>query len=405
MLVLALDVKVRITAEIQIGRPVSSFQFPVSGLDRHCVPPSEMVAEVCMGRLHYLSSEPLAPRTSLELGGSAESLVEVTSVPELTEALEWAKDSGRTIWVLGGGSNVVIADEGVAGLVLVPGLRGIDIDRSGNGAVVVAGAGETWDELVALTVSEGLLGLECLSGIPGTVGATPIQNVGAYGVEVSDVLEWVEIIDRKAGFVSRLSPMQCSFGYRTSFFRQNPDRSIVTRVAFRLRTTGRPVIRYPEVEKAVGGGGIPPDAMTVRDVVMDLRRGKGMVLESGVPRSVGSFFVNPIVDAQGLAAVEAAAGDGSVVPRYSVGDGVFKIPAAWLIENSGFARGHRQGAVGISEHHALALVHHGGGRTKDLLDLAASIQDGVDRRFGLRLRPEPVFWGFTDSDPLDGAVS
>ncbi|RLE26524.1 MAG: UDP-N-acetylenolpyruvoylglucosamine reductase [Acidobacteria bacterium] len=358
-----------------------------------------------MGRLHYLSSEPLAPRTSLELGGSAESLVEVTSVPELTEALEWAKDSGRTIWVLGGGSNVVIADEGVAGLVLVPGLRGIDIDRSGNGAVVVAGAGETWDELVALTVSEGLLGLECLSGIPGTVGATPIQNVGAYGVEVSDVLEWVEIIDRKAGFVSRLSPMQCSFGYRTSFFRQNPDRSIVTRVAFRLRTTGRPVIRYPEVEKAVGGGGIPPDAMTVRDVVMDLRRGKGMVLESGVPRSVGSFFVNPIVDAQGLAAVEAAAGDGSVVPRYSVGDGVFKIPAAWLIENSGFARGHRQGAVGISEHHALALVHHGGGRTKDLLDLAASIQDGVDRRFGLRLRPEPVFWGFTDSDPLDGAVS
>ncbi len=352
------------------------------------------------------SNVPLSPRTSLELGGSAESLVEVSTVAEIAEALEWAKTSGRTVLILGGGSNVVIADEGVEGLVLVPALRGIDIDRSGNGAVVIAAAGEKWDDVVAETATEGLMGLECLSGIPGTVGATPIQNVGAYGVEVSDVIEWVEVYDRRAGKVVRLAPQQCSFGYRTSCFRQRPDRSIVTRVAFRLRAYGRPVFRYPELERVVGSGsgGGPPDAMTVREAVMALRRGKGMVLESGAPRSVGSFFVNPIVDARGLAAVEKVAGDGNAVPRFPAGELHFKIPAAWLIENAGFGRGYRRGLVGVSEHHALALVHHGGGRTRDLVALAAAIRDGVEQRLGIRLRPEPVFWGFAGADPLDGGA-
>jgi len=283
-----------------------------------------------MGRLHFLSHEPLAPRTSLELGGPAKALVEVSTVTEMAEALEWAKTSDRTVWVLGGGSNVVIADEGVEGLVLVPALRGIDVDRSGNGAVVIAAAGEAWDDVVAETLTEGLMGLECLSGIPGTVGATPIQNVGAYGVEISDVIEWVEVFDREAGTVIRLAPQQCSFGYRTSCFRQYPNRSIVTRVAFRLRADGRPVIRYAELERTVGSGGTPPDAVTVRQAVMALRRGKGMVLETGAPRSVGSFFVNPIVDAQGLAAVEKAAGNGNAVPHFPA--------AAWLIENACFCR-------------------------------------------------------------------
>ncbi len=350
------------------------------------------------------SNVPLAPRTSLELGGSAEALVEVSTVAEMAEALEWAKASDRTVSILGGGSNVVIADQGVAGLVLVPALRGIDIGRSGNGAVVIVAAGEKWDDVVAETVTEGLMGLECLSGIPGTVGATPIQNVGAYGVEVSDVIEWVEVYDRRAGKVVRLAPQQCSFGYRTSSFRQCPDRSIVTRVAFRLRADGRPMIRYPELERAVRSGGIPPDAMTVREAVMTLRRGKGMVLENGAPRSVGSFFVNPIVDAQDLAAVEKAAGDGKAVPRFPAGESLFKIPAAWLIEHAGFGCGYRRGSVGVSEHHALALVHHGGGRTRDLVALAAAIRDGVEQRFGIRLRPEPVFWGFSGADPLDGGA-
>ncbi len=347
--------------------------------------------------------EPLAPRTSFELGGSAEALVEVSAVADLGEVLEWAVDSNRSVRVLGGGTNVVIADEGVAGLVIVPALRGIDIDRSGDGAVVVAAAGETWDDVVAETVSEGLMGLECLSGIPGTVGATPIQNVGAYGVETSDVVEWVEVFDREAGGVTRLSPAECSFGYRTSWFRRHPDRSIVTRVAFMLRATGRPVIRYAELEQVVGVGDPPPDVMVVREAVMALRQGKGMVLETGAPRSAGSFFVNPIVDAQTLAAVEAAAGDENAVPRYPAGEFYFKIPAAWLIEHAGFDRGFRQGAVGVSEHHALALVHHGGGRTQDLLNLAVSIRERVEQRFGIGLRPEPIFWGFTSSDPLNGA--
>lgn len=356
-----------------------------------------------MGRLHYLSHEPLSPRTSLELGGSAEVLVEVSSVPELAESLEWAKSSELKVRVLGGGSNVVIADEGVSGLVIVPALRGIDIDRRKDGAVVIAAAGETWDDLVAETVSEGLMGLECLSGIPGTVGATPIQNVGAYGVESSDVIEWVDVFDRVARNVTRMQPSQCSFGYRTSFFRRHPDRSIVTRVAFRLCATGRPVIRYPELERACGGGNSEPDVVEVRDVVLALRRSKGMVLENGVPRSVGSFFVNPVVDAETLAGVEAAACAETVMPRFPVGENLLKIPAAWLIENAGFDRGYRQGPVGVSEHHALALVHHGGGRSKDLVALATAIRDGVERRFGLRLRPEPDFWGFT-GEALNGAV-
>lgn len=354
--------------------------------------------------LTVVSDEPLAPRTSLELGGSADALVEVSTVAELAEALNWAETSARTVRVLGGGSNVVIADEGVPGLVVVPALRGIDVDRSGDGAVVVAAAGETWDDVVAETVAEGLLGLECLSGIPGTVGATPIQNVGAYGVEASDVIEWVEVNDRMTGEVTRLSPSRCSFGYRTSCFRQRPGRWIVTKVAFRLRTTGRPVIRYPELERAVGTGGTPSDAAVVRDAVIGLRRAKGMVLEAGAPRSVGSFFVNPVIDAGTLAVVEAVAVDGDAVPRFPAGEHLFKIPAAWLVENAGFGRGYRRGPVGVSEHHALALVHHREGRTRDLLSLATSIRDGVERRFGLRLRPEPVFWGFRSSDPLETPV-
>ncbi len=355
------------------------------------------------GRLRYLFHEPLATRTSLDLGGRAESLVEVTTVAQLAEAIEWARSSGSTVCVLGGGSNVVIADEGVGGLVIVPNLGGIDIERTAAGANVVASAGEVWDDVVAETVSRGLMGLECLSGIPGSVGATPIQNVGAYGVEVSDVIEWVEVFDRRAGKVSRKSAKECSFGYRTSLFRKNPKRSIVTKVAFSLRTTGRPVIRYPELEKAVSCRGQRPDVMAVRDVVLDLRRSKGMVAENGAPRSAGSFFVNPFIDTQTMAAVEAAAGDAGPVPRFQAGEGFFKIPAAWLIENSGFSRGYRQGAVGISKFHALALVHHGGGRSRDLVALAGAIREGVERRFGLRLRPEPVFWGFPQSDPLDGA--
>jgi UDP-N-acetylmuramate dehydrogenase len=354
--------------------------------------------------LRIQNAVPLGPRTTLELGGRAEVLIEVGSLSELDEALKWATDSSRSVKVLGGGSNVVIADEGCAGVVVVPTLRGIDIDRRGNHVLVTAAAGEVWDEVVSRTVSEGVIGLECLSGIPGTVGATPIQNVGAYGVEISDVLEWVEVVDRTSGDVSRLSAAECAFGYRTSWFKQNPDQLIVTRVAFRLQSGGLPVIRYRELQRAVEMDGSSPDASVVRDTVMALRRAKGMVLEENAPRSVGSFFVNPLVDAETLAIVEEKAGSEEIVPRFEAGEHLFKIPAAWLIERAGFCRGFRQGPVGISEHHALALVHHGGGRTADLVALATAIRDGVASLFGLRLRPEPVFWGFGDAHPLDGGA-
>lgn len=358
-----------------------------------------------MELLQFQSNEPLAPRTSLSLGGSAENLVEASTLDQLTEALKWAETSFWKVNVLGAGSNVVISDDGVGGLVVVPRLRGIEVDRNGDHCVIVAAAGESWDDLVAETVAQGYLGLECLSGIPGTVGATPIQNVGAYGVEVSDVVEWVGVFDRETGATNRLNPTQCSFGYRSSRFRQFPDRWIVTQVAFRLRTAGTPVIRYPELERAVASRNTAPNAADVRNVVMDLRRSKGMVLEEGAPQSVGSFFVNPIVDPSTLLMVEVAGGIGTDVPRFEMGEGLFKIPAAWLIENAGFGRGFHQKFVGISEHHALALVHYGGGRTRDLLDLAMSIRGGVENRFGIVLRPEPVFWGFAASDPLTGGGS
>ncbi len=355
-----------------------------------------------MGVLRIQNAVPLGPRTTLELGGRAEVLIEVGSLLELDEALKWAKDSSSSVKVLGGGSNVVIADEGYAGVVIVPVLRGIDIDRRGDRVLVTAAAGEVWDEVVAQTVSEGLIGLECLSGIPGTVGATPIQNVGAYGVEVSDVLEWVEVVDRASGCVSRRSAAECEFGYRTSWFKQNPDQLIVTRVAFRLQAGGLPVIRYRELQQAVGMDEAAPDASVVRDVVMALRQAKGMVLEADAPGSAGSFFVNPLVGTETLASIEEATGSEETVPRFETGEHLFKIPAAWLIERAGFCRGFRQGPVGISEHHALALVHHGGGRTADLVALATAIRDGVALLFGLRLRPEPVFWGFGDVHPLNG---
>ncbi|HET8759336.1 MAG TPA: UDP-N-acetylmuramate dehydrogenase [Solirubrobacteraceae bacterium] len=317
----------------------------------------------------------LAALTTLRLGGPAGSYVEARDEAELIDA---ARDAAL---VIAGGSNVVVADGGVPGRVVRIATRGVERD----GARLEVAAGEDWDALVAGCVADGLQGFECLSGIPGSVGATPIQNVGAYGQEVAETVVAVRVFDRSTGRVEVMSPAECEFGYRTSVFKYH-DRRVVLSVTFELReATESGPLRYAELARALGieiGGSAP--LADVRDAVLALRRGKGMVIDPADPDSVsaGSFFTNPILD---------AAPDGA--PAWPEGDGRVKTSAAWLIERAGFHRGYGNGRVGISSKHTLALVNRGGATTAELLALAHEIAAGVHDRFGIALHPEPVLVG------------
>lgn len=357
--------------------------------------------------MELLESTRLAPFTTLGMGGPARFLVEVRSEREADEAAGWAGERGLPLRVLGGGSNLVVADAGVDGLVLRMACRGVHVVREGGEVLLTAGAGEPWDELVARCVGEGWQGIECLSGIPGTVGATPIQNVGAYGQEAGETIREVHVLDRRAGLCRALPADECAFLYRDSVFRREPGRFLVLAVTFVLRPGGAPVLRYGELERAVAARRAAPTLQAVREAVLALRCGKSMVVDPDDPcsRSVGSFFVNPVVDppeadrVAGVAAKQGLAEVASAMPRHLAADGRVKLPAAWLIERAGFPRGTRRGAVGVSPHHALALVHHGGGTAAELVALARDIRVAVRARFGLDLHPEPVFWGFPTPDP------
>jgi len=350
----------------------------------------------------------LAPLTTLELGGTASSFAEIDRIAMAKEAIRWAGRHDQPLAVLGGGSNVVIADEGFAGMAIRVVMRGIEIESSGNRVRVTAAAGEPWDELVETTVAENLAGLECLSGIPGWVGATPIQNVGAYGQDVAAVIEEVRVLDLTSLEERTLGPEKCGFGYRTSTFREFPGRFLVLSATYALERGGQPKVEYRELRRAMGIGLSPPSLADVRQAVLDLRRGKSMVIEEGDPnrRSVGSFFVNPVVDGVTLGLLdERVRASGALtaiesIPTFPAGDGRSKVPAAWLIEKAGFEKGLRRGSFGISSAHALALIHHGGGTTAELVALARDIREGVRRRFDIELQPEPVFLGFPTSNPL-----
>ncbi len=337
---------------------------------------------------------PLAPLTSLRLGGAARHLTVVSREEEIPEALAEAERLGVPAVVLGGGSNVVIGDDGVNALVVRMALRGREISVREGVASVALAAGEPWDDAVALAVSQGWSGVECLGGIPGLVGATPIQNVGAYGQEVSDTITGVRAYDREARAFVDLTPAECRFGYRASRLKET-GRFIVSRVsfAFPVQSTSAP-IRYAELSRAleVAEGERAPLGR-VHETVVALRRAKGMVLDEADPESVsaGSFFVNPVVDDALLARIVTAAG-ARPVPRHAAGGGTWKVPAAWLIEQSGFARGFTMGHVRVSRKHTLALVNEGG-TTHDLLELARTVARGVRERFGVTLTPEPVMIG------------
>jgi UDP-N-acetylmuramate dehydrogenase len=323
----------------------------------------------------------LAELTTLRLGGPARELVEARTEAEVVEAVRGAA------LVLAGGSNVVIADDGVPGTVVRIATRGVERD----GARLTVAAGEDWDALVATCVAAGLQGFECLSGIPGSVGATPIQNVGAYGQEVSETVESVRVYDRETGDLVDMPAADCGFVYRGSAFKYH-DRRVVLSVTFRLREAPESgPLRYAELARAldVPVGGVAPLG-DVREAVLGLRRGKGMVIDPADPDSVsaGSFFTNPILDTESAGALPPDA------PRFPTADGRTKSSAAWLIEHAGFTRGHGlPGPAALSTKHTLALTNRGGATTQDLLTLAREVQAGVLAAFGVRLEPEPVLVG------------
>ncbi len=398
-------------------------------------------------------NKPLAPFTTLGIGGPARWFVEAASEDDVVEAAEWAWKRGVELFVLGGGSNLLVSDAGFDGLVMRVGLRGIvvapvvDQDcgsspipeehpsgakarvdstslsarlkscpdtklgrsatcKASDGGMDVrakaltyhAAAGENWDGFVERAVRDNCAGIECLAGIPGTVGGTPVQNVGAYGQEVASTIERVRAFDlAERGFVE-CSAAECGFGYRSSRFNgADRGRYAVTRVDFRLMPGGAPTLAYGELHKALAEHGAEGRELSLAEVAAAVRRvrqAKGMLLVDGDPdcRSAGSFFKNPVVT--GAQLEQIAAKGGKEPPRFADGPGRFKVPAAWLIEQAGFAKGYAQGRTGISSRHTLAIVNRGGASAAEILALAGEIGAAVEERFGIRLEMEPVLVGF-----------
>jgi UDP-N-acetylmuramate dehydrogenase len=337
--------------------------------------------------------ERLRDHTTLRLGGPARAWVRATTEADLVDAVRRCDEAGEPVLVLGGGSNLVVADEGFDGTVVEVATTGVRADVEGDdptcgGVVVTVAAGEAWDPFVATAVERGWVGVEALSGIPGSVGATPIQNVGAYGQEVSATISRVRVWDRRLRGVRTFAAADCGFGYRSSRFKADPSRHVVLDVTFQLRQggLGEPV-RYAELARTLGveqGDRAPLAA--VRRAVLALRTGKGMVLEADDHDtwSAGSFFTNPVL-APDLVPEGA--------PAWPQPDGSVKTSAAWLIEHSGFGKGYGDGAARLSTKHTLALTNRGNATTDDLLALAREIRDGVEARFGIRLVNEPVLVG------------
>jgi len=350
--------------------------------------------------LAFEHAVPLAPFTTLGLGGPAQHLLRARSRAEVHDALRWASAAGEPARILGGGSNLVVADAGVAGLVIKLDTRGMEITRGPERVRVEVQAGEPWEGVVQLALAENLAGIECLTGIPGSTGATPIQNVGAYGQEVGECIEAVEVLDRVSLETRWLSREQCGFGYRDSSFKREPGRFVVLAVRFALTPDGPPRLRYAELARALSAGAAAPSLREVAEAVRALRASKSMLLEPGDPnsRSAGSFFTNPIVPLAHAEAVKQRALSLGVVsrvedvPSFAAGPGMLKLAAGWLIEKAGVSKGLRRGAVGISSRHALALVHHGGGSTRELLALAEEVQSRVLAVFDVELALEPVCW-------------
>jgi UDP-N-acetylmuramate dehydrogenase len=335
----------------------------------------------------------LAERTTLRVGGPSDAWVAATTEDQLVEAVRSCDREGTPVLLVGGGSNLLVADEGFRGTVVEVATRGLEAQDHGDRVVVRLAAGEPWDDIVSRAVARGWAGIEALSGIPGRVGATPVQNVGAYGAEIADVLVGVRALDRAAGEVTDLSAEDCAFGYRTSVFKRHPGRWVVLQVTLELATDGDGTVRYAELARALGvatGERAPVGA--IRGAVLGLRSRKGMVLSADDPDtwSAGSFFTNPVLDEAAAAVLPAQC------PRYPAADGV-KVSAAWLIEHAGVERGYALpgSQAAISTKHTLALTNRGGATAAEVVDLARAVRAAVLDRFAIELAPEPVLVGLT----------
>jgi len=343
----------------------------------------------------------LAPFTTFGIGGPARWFVEAASEEEVAEAARLAEDRGAALFVLGGGSNLLVSDAGFDGLVMRVGLHGIEAEEAEDGTgqrIYRVAAGEDWDHCVERTVRDLCAGIECLAGIPGTVGGTPVQNVGAYGQEVASAIERVRAFDLETRAFVEFAAAECGFAYRRSRFNSaDRGRYVVTRVDYRLTPGGAATVRYADLQKALaerGREGETPSLAEVSAEVRRVRRAKGMLMVEGDPdcRSAGSFFKNPVVSEEQVRRIaEASAKE---PPRFPAGPGQVKLPAAWLMEQAGFAKGYERGAAGISSRHTLALVNRGGARAAEILALAGEIGAAVEARFGIRLEMEPVMLGF-----------
>ena len=341
---------------------------------------------------------PLAPLTTLQVGGAARYFAELKREDEVREAALFAKTRDLPLLVLGGGSNLVVADSGWPGLVLRVAISGITHDTTGNAVLFSVGAGVNWDDFVAQTIVQNCAGVECLSGIPGSVGGTPVQNVGAYGQEVADTIESVRVLDLKQDRVVVLPKPACGFRYRTSIFNSSErGRYIILRVNYRLKRGGAPSLHYADLQKHFAERKTPPSLADVREAVRAIRRSKGMLIVPGDEdcRSAGSFFKNPVLsEEQFRDLAEHAVSKGLEIPSYPALNAQRKVSAAWLVEHSGFSKGFAAGAAGISHKHALALINRGDAKASDIVELKDKIQQSVQEAWGILLEPEPVFVGF-----------
>lgn len=342
-------------------------------------------------------NKPLAPLTTLGVGGRARWFLEATREEHVAMAAAWAREKDIRLLFLGGGSNLVISDAGFDGIVVHIALRGIDVAAAVPGARQITwrvAAGEDWDHFVQRTVDQNCAGIECLAGIPGTVGGTPVQNVGAYGQEVSSTIAHIRAFDLATHTWEELASYDCRFSYRRSRFNTaHRGRYIITRVDFRLTPGGAPTLTYADLQREFAPDSHPTLA-EVAATVRRIRQAKGMLLVEGDPdcRSAGSFFKNPVVTEESADHIAEIGGD--KLPRYPAGEhGKVKIPAAWLIARAGFKKGYTRGAAGISSRHPLALINRGGATAKDILSLAGEIKSAVRSRFTVSLEMEPVLVG------------
>lgn len=344
----------------------------------------------------------LAPFTTFKIGGNARYFITAETEKEIIDAINFANENDFEIFILGGGSNILVSDDGFDGLVLKIASKGIlQAEIDDQFVAVTAQAGEDWDEFVEFCVNKDLAGIECLSGIPGLVGGTPIQNVGAYGQEVSETIKTVRVYDRKSKQVLELSNQDCGFEYRKSIFNTTQkDRFVVLSVVFNLQKNGKAKIAYADLQKHFVDRN--PTLAETRKIVRQIRESKGMLVRQGGldSQSAGSFFKNPIVDKEKYNEIQKIAhkleliGRDDKVPSFFVDENNVKIPAAWLIEKSGFHKGFQNGKAGLSTCHTLALTNRGNAKAEDILKLKEIIQSKIKELFEIELTPEPNFIGF-----------